>query len=285
MKEICKKLRCKPPTVERISLTQQHIIQFNLPTRPTKRAGNRHADKFEGDIDIVLWDSGEPTRPNWFWFIPFKDGRTSVGAVVSRTWIRDRRARENAGSPTDLFAAAVAESKTATRLLAPATRLWSEAEATADFSYRVGAMHGAGWVTVGDAGGFIDPLFSTGAHLAMHGALRAADDIHAALETGDMTASTLEPWEREMRAGASLFTGVVQAFYAGDLIPHGNKRQNRVSGAVAQHLLDERHPIHLLDLVKNDAPAERGAVHQPPDPVPCDLRPVWTATQPDRQDL
>jgi 2-polyprenyl-6-methoxyphenol hydroxylase-like FAD-dependent oxidoreductase len=72
---------------------------------------------------------------------------------------------------------------------------------------------------VGDAGGFIDPLFSTGAHLAMHGAMRAADEIHAALDTGDVTAATLEPWEHEMRAGAGLFTGVVQAFYAGDLIP------------------------------------------------------------------
>ena len=80
-------------------------------------------------------------------------------------------------------------------------------------------MGGDGWAVVGDAGGFIDPLFSTGAHLAMYGALRAADEIHAALETGDVTAETLEPWEREMRAGADLFTGVVQAFYAGDLIP------------------------------------------------------------------
>jgi hypothetical protein len=39
LKELCKKLRCDPPTVERISLTQEHISHFNLPTRPTKRAG------------------------------------------------------------------------------------------------------------------------------------------------------------------------------------------------------------------------------------------------------
>ena len=78
-------------------------------------------------------------------------------------------------------------------------------------------MCGDGWLAVGDAGGFIDPLFSTGAHLAMHGALRAADAIHAALAADDVTAARLEAWEREMRAGADLFIGAVQAFYAGDL--------------------------------------------------------------------
>jgi hypothetical protein len=47
--ELCKKLGCPPPAVERVSLTLEHIAAFDLPTRPTKRDGNRHADKFEGD--------------------------------------------------------------------------------------------------------------------------------------------------------------------------------------------------------------------------------------------
>ncbi len=99
----------------------------------------------------------------------------------------------------------------AERVLAPG--------ATADFSFRVGSMCGDGWLTVGDAGGFIDPLFSTGAHLAMHGAFTGADTVHAALDTGGVTPARFESWEREVRAGTTLFTGVVQAFYSGDLIP------------------------------------------------------------------
>jgi flavin-dependent dehydrogenase len=167
----------------------------------------------EGDIQIVVF--GEGPERGWFWLIPFRDGRTSVGAVVSSTWIRSRQHLRGADA---LFAAAVEEVPTVAWMLEGAESVMAPG-ATADFSFRVARTCGDGWAAVGDAGGFIDPLFSTGAHLAMHGALRAADDIHAALETGDMTASTLEPWEREMRAGASLFTGVVQAFYAGDLIP------------------------------------------------------------------
>ncbi|HVJ95154.1 MAG TPA: FAD-dependent monooxygenase, partial [Labilithrix sp.] len=118
----------------------------------------RQSGKLEGDIDIILFASGEEKRPNWFWVIPFKDGRTSVGAVVSRAWMRDRRA---AIGPTDtdtttaLFWRAVSESSTATDLLRGAKCLWPKAEATADFSYRVRAMRGDGWLAVGDAAGFI----------------------------------------------------------------------------------------------------------------------------------
>jgi 2-polyprenyl-6-methoxyphenol hydroxylase-like FAD-dependent oxidoreductase len=79
-------------------------------------------------------------------------------------------------------------------------------------------MHGEGWVALGDAGGFIDPLFSTGVHLALHGGLRAADIIDQALSDGDLSPARFDAWEREMRAGAELFLGAVQGFYAGDLV-------------------------------------------------------------------
>src|SRR4029077_12357760 len=65
-----------------------------------------------------------------------------------------------------------------------------------------------------------DPLFSTGAHLAMHGALHAADAIDGALRAHDISAGRFERWEREQRAGAQLFIGAVQAFYAGELVSH-----------------------------------------------------------------
>jgi DNA topoisomerase VI subunit A len=47
--ELCQKLCCPPPQIERVALTERHIEQFNLPTRPTKRDGNTHALQFEGD--------------------------------------------------------------------------------------------------------------------------------------------------------------------------------------------------------------------------------------------
>jgi hypothetical protein len=49
LNELCQKFDCSPPIVERVALTEEQIAEFNLPTRPTKRQGNTHADKFEGD--------------------------------------------------------------------------------------------------------------------------------------------------------------------------------------------------------------------------------------------
>jgi flavin-dependent dehydrogenase len=195
-------------SVERIA----HLDRTALFTQ--FRGAWRDEGEREGDIQIVVF--GEGDERGWFWVIPFRDGRTSVGAVVSSAWIRKR---QKLGAADALFSAAVEEAPTVASMLAGAERLFVPG-ATADFSFRVGARRGDGWIAIGDSGGFIDPLFSTGAHLAMHGALRGADAIHAALASGALNAEHLEPWEREIRAGAELFIGAVQAFYTGDLVTY-----------------------------------------------------------------
>ena len=173
-------------------------------------AGVRRPEgKLAGDIDIVLFDSGVPTHPNWFWFIPFVDGITSVGAVVSKAWMKDR------ASPGAALADAFAASPSATELIKDAKPLWPDTRALADFSYRIGKIHGPGWLAVGDAGGFIDPLFSTGVHMAMSGGLFAAEALHAG-----GTPAQLEAWEQKVRAGAETFILAVQAFYRGPLVAH-----------------------------------------------------------------
>jgi flavin-dependent dehydrogenase len=170
------------------------------------RGAWRDEGRQAGDIQIVLFDGG------WFWLIPFVDGRTSVGAVVGRDWIRRSEARD----PGALFERALADAPVAAKMIDGAERLFAP-RATADFSARVGDLSGDGWLAVGDAGGFIDPLFSTGAHLAICGAAIAADAIHAALEAGDVSRSRFVAWEAEMRSASEMFVGVVQAFYDGSL--------------------------------------------------------------------
>lgn len=166
-----------------------------------------------GDIQIVVL--GEETQRGWMWMIPFADGRTSVGAVVSNAWMRAHRAKES--DPPALFDAALREAPVAARMLEGSERLFAP-RATADFSFQVSRMHGDGWLALGDASGFIDPLFSTGAHLAMSGALLGADAIDAALAASDVSAPRFDAWATQMRAGTSLFLGAVQAFYAGTLV-------------------------------------------------------------------
>ncbi|MFO0675358.1 MAG: NAD(P)/FAD-dependent oxidoreductase [Polyangiaceae bacterium] len=172
------------------------------------RGGYRDDGVRAGDIQIVVTASG------WFWFIPFKDGRTSVGVVQSSEWLKGRKP----GETTDaLYTRSIAESGVATGLLRGAEKLWPVADATADFSFRVRDIVGDGWLCVGDAGGFIDPLFSTGAHLAIRGGFLAAEEIHAALAEGDVSAARFRKWEAFSRRGTDTFLGAVQAFYEGPL--------------------------------------------------------------------
>lgn len=170
----------------------------------------RETDERAGDIQIIVFE------PGWFWVIPFADGRTSVGAVVQASWMRARRAEDPSRTKESLFWCAVAESPVATRFLADAKQDMP-IDATADFSYRVEDLSGDGWLLVGDAGGFLDPLFSTGAHLAMYGGYHGAAAIDEALRAGDVSRPRFEAWETRMRKGASLFLGAVQAFYEGKL--------------------------------------------------------------------
>jgi len=179
------------------------------------RGAWRDEGEREGDIQIVVFGAEE--RLGWFWMIPFKDGRTSVGAVVSNAWVREHSgAGAGAGAMLD---AAIEEAPVMARRLAGSERLF-EPGATADFSFRVRTVRGDGWLAVGDAAGFIDPLFSTGVHLGLCSGLRAADSVHEALGAGDVSCARFEGWERELRVGADVFLGAVQAFYAGEMTPY-----------------------------------------------------------------
>jgi flavin-dependent dehydrogenase len=175
------------------------------------RGVRREPGEREGDIDIVVSTEG------WFWFIPFKDGRTSVGVVVPNAAVRESRAR-GVLTPGVLFAQFVERSPAARALLEGATPIWPSARAAADFSYRVDQRVGDGWLMVGDSGGFVDPLFSSGAHIAIVGAARAADCIDDALRAGDVSASRFAGWAAEMKLGIDTFTDAVHAFYAGGLL-------------------------------------------------------------------
>jgi flavin-dependent dehydrogenase len=190
-------------TRSREKIAQLDRSAFYSHYRGVPRAGGEE----EGDIDIVVFRSG------WFWVIPFRDGRTSVGAVVPSAWVKARRDLD----ADAMLEAAILESPTLQRMLASAEKLWP-GRATGDYSYRVRELAGEGWLAVGDAGGFIDPLFSTGAHLAFVGAKLGAESIHEALRAGDPSPARFEAWRATIARGLELFVSAVQAFYAGDLV-------------------------------------------------------------------
>jgi len=200
--------------------------------------GHRNEGIDEGQIEIVILggtnDDGSTT--GWAWFIPFKDGRSSVGFVLASEVVRRRiaDAKEVIGTrdpspaeyarPSDaqqarleaIFDDEVARSPWMKKLIGGAPRV-GQVRAAADYSFRVARLAGDGWLAVGDAAGFLDPLFSTGAHLAMGGAERAAKVIDEALASDDVSESRFASYVSSIRAATDLFLGAVQSFYRGEL--------------------------------------------------------------------
>ena len=202
------------------------------------RGGHRNQGIDEGQIEIVILAGANEDRsnPGWAWFIPFKDGRSSVGFVLSsealRGRVRDAGALIARGGPSPreyegrspeqvarldaVFRQEVERSPWMRKLIGDAPYV-GEVRAAADYSFRVERLAGDGWLAVGDSTGFLDPLFSTGANLAIVGGDRAATAIDAALAQGDVSAARFEDYARSIRAAQDLFLGAVQSFYRGDL--------------------------------------------------------------------
>jgi halogenation protein CepH len=103
----------------------------------------------------------------WIWVIPLHDGTQSVGWV---TPVSNVKGRENLEQSYQRIIDGSLDTK---RLLASATRV-SDFRTARDWSYRSRQFYGPGFLLVGDAAAFVDPLFSTGVFLAMSGGSLAA---------------------------------------------------------------------------------------------------------------
>ena len=116
----------------------------------------------------------------WFWYIPLHDGTMSVGAVVDA-----RRWRDVAGAePEATYRRLIACCPAVADRLARAT-LVSPVRIIRDYSYDSTRFGGRGFLLAGDAACFIDPVFSTGVHLACLAGFLGARAVDAVL-TGTM---------------------------------------------------------------------------------------------------
>ena len=143
----------------------------------------------------------------WFWYIPLVNDTVSVGVVADPDYLyRDTR------DPEAIFRREADACAWIRRHLAPGTHA-GPMRVTGEFSYRATAAAGDGFVLVGDAFSFLDPVFSSGVFLALKGGELAADAIHTALDGGDVTAAAFDDYTREMRHGLDSFRQLVMAFY------------------------------------------------------------------------
>jgi flavin-dependent dehydrogenase len=87
--------------------------------------------------------------------------------------------------------------------------------ATKDYSYKSRQAAGEGWVLVGDAYGFLDPLYSSGVLLALRGGSVAADAINEALAKNDFSGKQLGNWAENFNEGMARMRRLVVEYYEG----------------------------------------------------------------------
>ncbi len=158
------------------------------------RGALRNEGQAEGNISIYWFDHG------WFWAIPLTSGITSIGAVVWPYYMKTRSKPVEA-----FFHDTIAQCPALMARLAPAERV-SDVEATGNFSYSCKRSSGPGYLLLGDAFSFVDPVFSSGVMLAMHGGFLAADAIATCLSTPKRASAALRRYDRELRRGPREFS-------------------------------------------------------------------------------
>ncbi|RSM87405.1 NAD(P)/FAD-dependent oxidoreductase [Kibdelosporangium aridum] len=157
-----------------------------------------------GGINIISTPEG------WFWVIPLADGRTSIGFVTSKESFA--RHRQNQAPLNDIYLPLIAESPALSDLVEDA-EYQGTAHVETDYSYVGGHFGGPGYMIVGDAACFLDPLLSSGVHLAVYSAFNAAASI-ASVDRGEVTEQeALDFFEFAYRRAYTRLLALVSVMY------------------------------------------------------------------------
>ena len=150
-------------------------------------------------------------KKGWFWYIPLHDDIVSVGVVADFDYLFKNRASKD---PESIYMEEVARCPGVQPRIAGCERT-DIYRIEKEYSYRATQTAGDGWVLIGDAYGFLDPLYSSGVVLAFKSAELASDAISDALAVNDPSESRLRVWEDSFNKAMERMRNLVIEFYDG----------------------------------------------------------------------
>jgi flavin-dependent dehydrogenase len=177
----------------------------------------------------------------WYWLIPFSGGRASVGVVARKEFLQGY-----SGSAAERLRKLVYEDRRLTQLLARAE--WdTPAREVSGYAANVAAMHGPGFALLGNAGEFLDPMFSSGVTIAMRSASTAVDVLDRQLrgEAVDWN----RDFEQPLRVGIDCFRELVNGWYDGRLQevffsgPPPSDVRRMICSVLAGYAWDQSNPL------------------------------------------
>jgi flavin-dependent dehydrogenase len=144
----------------------------------------------------------------WFWYIPLENDITSVGIVADPEYLLKDRGQNLA----KIFEEEIEKCEACRRRVREGTRV-DKIYSILDYSYRSKRNAGNGFIIIGDAYGFLDPIYSSGVLLALKMAEMAADAIHDAFRRSDFCAARLGQYQEKLDKGIESMRKLVYAFY------------------------------------------------------------------------
>ncbi|WP_117210199.1 tryptophan 7-halogenase [Allorhizocola rhizosphaerae] len=187
---------------------RRHYSKFfrNLALFGYFKGGKRLPPPNEGNILAVAFDAG------WFWYIPLRDDLTSVGAVLLPDALDHVRGDREAA-----LLGLIRRCPLIAEYLSGAERVtagpYGEIRVRKDYSYFQETFWRPGMLLIGDAACFIDPVFSSGVHLATYSALLGARSINTALRDPGAENRAFEEFEVRYRREYWAFHDFLVAFY------------------------------------------------------------------------
>ena len=169
---------------------------------------------FEGSEKLPEPDQGnifvESYSDGWVWNIPLWKGLNSVGIVIDS----EQGASGIARHGVDGYFRRQLDSTSLSKKMLSSTRLAEGPKVIKDWSYTSSQTVGDGWILVGDAACFVDPLFSSGVHLAMMSAVMAAAYLDASRSDPSMRGPAARVYEELYHTEYSHFRELAALFYA-----------------------------------------------------------------------
>ncbi len=197
---------------------------------------HRDAGRDEG-ATLVLQT---PADKGWFWYIPLHNNIVSAGVVAPMDYLFKRRG-DLARARADLahvFEEEVDRCPAVKERVSKGKRV-TDYFATKDFSYHSKQVAGHGWVLVGDACGFLDPLYSSGLLLALKSAEFAADAIVEGLANGDTSGAQLGKWGPCFSDGLNRTRRLLCEYYDGFNFGNFSRKFPELRGALTDLLIGD----------------------------------------------
>jgi flavin-dependent dehydrogenase len=166
----------------------------------------RDEGKDEGATVVLALEE----KRGWFWYIPMHDDIVSVGVVADFDYLFKGRSDHETTYFEEMDRCPEVRQR-----VSQGNRVAGPVKATKDYTYKAKQAAGDGWVLIGDAFGFLDPLYSSGVLLALKSGELAADAIVEGLQTGDTSRGQLGKWEAGYVVGMNRMRKLVCEYYDG----------------------------------------------------------------------